>query len=33
MAEGVTVDARGDVYGADFLMSVRKYPLTRATGR
>jgi DNA-binding beta-propeller fold protein YncE len=33
MAEGVTVDARGDVYGADFLMSVRKYPLSRATGR
>lgn len=25
MAEGVTVDARGDLYGADFLGTVRKY--------
>lgn len=29
LAEGVTVDARGDVYGADFLMNVRKFVLTR----
>jgi DNA-binding beta-propeller fold protein YncE len=29
LAEGVTVDARGDVYGADFLMDVRKFVLTR----
>jgi DNA-binding beta-propeller fold protein YncE len=33
MAEGVAVDARGDVYGADFLMDVRKYVLNRATRR
>jgi len=25
LAEGVTVDARGDVHGADFLMDVRKF--------
>jgi DNA-binding beta-propeller fold protein YncE len=25
LAEGVTVDARGDVYGADYLMNVRKF--------
>jgi len=25
MAEGVTVDADGNVYGADFLMNVRKF--------
>jgi hypothetical protein len=25
LAEGVTIDARGDVYGADFLMDVRKF--------
>jgi sugar lactone lactonase YvrE len=29
LAEGVTVDARGDVYGADFLTNVRKFVLTR----
>jgi NHL repeat len=29
LAEGVTVDARGDVYGADFLMDVRKFVLTK----
>ncbi len=29
LAEGVTVDARGDVYGADFLMDVRKFVLAR----
>ena len=29
MAEGVTVDAEGNVYGADFLTDVRKYVLTR----
>ena len=25
MAEGVTIDAQGNVYGADFLGTVRKY--------
>jgi len=25
LAEGVTVDADGNVYGADFLMNVRKF--------
>jgi hypothetical protein len=29
LAEGVTVDAQGNVYGADFLMDVRKFVLTR----
>jgi DNA-binding beta-propeller fold protein YncE len=29
LAEGVTVDAAGNVYGADFLMDVRKFILTR----
>jgi len=29
MAEGVTVDAQGNVYGADFLMDVRKFVPTR----
>jgi len=29
-AEGVAVDAQGNVYGADFLMDVRKFVLTRA---
>ena len=30
MAEGVSVDAQGNVYGADFLMDVRKFVPTRA---
>jgi hypothetical protein len=25
LAEGVTADAQGNVYGADFLMNVRKF--------
>ena len=25
LAEGVTVDTQGNVYGADFLMNVRKF--------
>ena len=25
LAEGVTVDAQGNLYGADFLMDVRKF--------
>ena len=29
MAEGVTVDAEGNVYGADFLTDVRKFVLRR----
>jgi hypothetical protein len=29
MAEGVTVDSQGNVYGADFLMDVRKFVPTR----
>jgi streptogramin lyase len=29
MAEGVTVDSQGNVYGADFLGDVRKFVLTR----
>jgi hypothetical protein len=28
LAEGVTVDAKGDVYAADFLMDVRKFVRT-----
>jgi sugar lactone lactonase YvrE len=33
LAEGVTTDAEGNVYGADFLMDVRKFVLTKGTGR
>ena len=33
LAEGVTVDAEGNVYGADFLMDVRKFILTRRLNR
>ena len=33
LAEGVTVDAAGNVYGADFLMDVRKFILTRGPNR
>ncbi len=33
LAEGVTVDAAGNVYGADFLMDVRKFILTRGLNR
>jgi hypothetical protein len=33
LAEGVTVDAQGNVYGADFLMDVRKFILTRGLNR
>ena len=33
LAEGVTVDAEGNVYGADFLMDVRKFILTRSLNR
>ena len=33
LAEGVTVDADGNVYGADFLMDVRKFVLTRGLNR
>ena len=33
LAEGVTVDALGNVYGADFLMDVRKFILTRGPNR
>ena len=29
LAEGVTIDAEGNVYGADFLTDVRKFVLTR----
>jgi len=33
LAEGVTVDAHGDVYGADFLTDVRKFVLKRGSSR
>ena len=34
LAEGVTIDAEGNVYGADFLTDVRKFVLARgSTGR
>jgi hypothetical protein len=29
LAEGVTVDAEGNVYGADFLNDVRKFVLKK----
>jgi NHL repeat len=32
MAEGVTIDADGNVYGADFLTDVRKFTLARGQG-
>jgi sugar lactone lactonase YvrE len=31
LAEGVTIDADGNVYGADFLMDVRKFVLTKGS--
>ena len=33
LAEGVTIDAEGNVYGADFLTDVRKFVLTRGANR
>ena len=33
LAEGVTIDAEGNVYGADFLTDVRKFILSRGANR
>jgi hypothetical protein len=33
LAEGVTIDAEGNVYGADFLTDVRKFVLARGSNR